>query len=88
MARIEKHKIGDRVKWVGQDTELREDGLRYYIPSTNYGKKGTVVETYQNDKFCKVLGYLTMNPKPGYKVKLDDVEEPILGSENNFHKIK
>ncbi len=88
MARIEKHKIGDRVKWVGQDTELREDGLRYYIPSTNYGKKGTVVETYQNREFCKVLGYFTMNPKPGYKVKLDDVEIEIMGSENNFHKIK
>lgn len=88
MARIEKHKIGDRVKWVGQDTELREDGMRYFIPSPNYGKIGTVIETYQNREFIKAIGYYVTNPKPGYKVKLDDVETPILGSENNFHKIK
>ena len=87
--RKEKHLIGDTVKFVGKETEVRQDGGRYFTGNKHpyFGQKCVVVETFQQLQFNKTVGHYASWGEPGYKVVFED-GHTLYEIENDLHKIR
>ena len=87
--RKEKHIIGDTVKFVGKETEKREDGLHYFTGNQHpyFGQKCVVVETFQQLPFNKKVGSYKSWGEPGYKVVFED-GHTLYERENELHKVR
>ena len=89
MSRKEKYIIGDTVKFVGKEKEKREDGGFYFTGNKHpyYGQKCTIVETFQQLSFNKIVGTYASWGEPGYKVLFED-GHTLYEIENDLHKIR
>jgi len=87
--RKEKHIIGDTVKFVGRETEKREDGCHYFTGNQHpyFGQKCKVVETFQYLEFNRAVGHYKSWYQPGYKVVFED-GHILYEIETDLHKVR